>query len=273
MINLIGGALHQWDIDRQMKILRKDIVGMIFDNNHCGNPIAVTVEDGLVTIPNELLQQNITISVYGITSENKIVYSCQLSVNSRQKPNNYSEPIGGTSWNDITDKPFGEEIAMETLLPETGLTGYDDISALTGVAFHFDKKYVVTFNGVRYECTPYKNIDGNWSIGDSRRKTYWDDNGDEQPDMSHPEDMPFNIEGLDPDSNRRSWWLIFGEWKSGEVATVKIEAEGGVEYRPLDENYIPNNIPKIRNAKVGQVLVVKSVDENGVPAAWECVDR
>lgn len=41
---------------------------------------------------------------------------------------------------------------------------------------------------------------------------------------------------------------------------------------PLDEKYIPTNIPKIQSAEVGQTIVVKEVDENGKPIEWECVD-
>jgi hypothetical protein len=37
----------------------------------------------------------------------------------------------------------------------------------------------------------------------------------------------------------------------------------------LDEKFIPNAIPKIETAEVGQAIVVKSVDENGKPIEWE----
>ena len=40
----------------------------------------------------------------------------------------------------------------------------------------------------------------------------------------------------------------------------------------LDEKYIPNNIPKLSTASIGQTIVVKSVDENGKPTEWEAVE-
>lgn len=41
---------------------------------------------------------------------------------------------------------------------------------------------------------------------------------------------------------------------------------------PLDEKYIPNSIPKVQTATVGQTVVVKAVDENGKPTEWETAD-
>lgn len=42
--------------------------------------------------------------------------------------------------------------------------------------------------------------------------------------------------------------------------------------KPLDEIYIPNSIPKVQTATVGQTVVVKAVDENGKPTEWEASD-
>jgi hypothetical protein len=38
---------------------------------------------------------------------------------------------------------------------------------------------------------------------------------------------------------------------------------------PLDEKYIPNSIPKVQTATVGQPVTVKAVDANGKPTEWE----
>lgn len=43
--------------------------------------------------------------------------------------------------------------------------------------------------------------------------------------------------------------------------------------KTLNEQYIPNNIPKITTATVGQILEVESVDENGKPTKWKAVDK
>lgn len=37
----------------------------------------------------------------------------------------------------------------------------------------------------------------------------------------------------------------------------------------LDEMYIPNTVPRLESAKVGQSVVVSAVDENGKPTAWK----
>lgn len=39
----------------------------------------------------------------------------------------------------------------------------------------------------------------------------------------------------------------------------------------LQERHIPNGIPKLLSAEAGQTIVVKAVDENGVPTEWEAV--
>jgi hypothetical protein len=45
-----------------------------------------------------------------------------------------------------------------------------------------------------------------------------------------------------------------------------------LEYIPLAESYIPNHVPKVKTAKVGQTIVVKEVNVSGVITEWEAVD-
>lgn len=42
--------------------------------------------------------------------------------------------------------------------------------------------------------------------------------------------------------------------------------------KQLDEEFIPNSIPRVSVAEIGQILSVKAVDENGKPIEWEAVD-
>ena len=44
------------------------------------------------------------------------------------------------------------------------------------------------------------------------------------------------------------------------------------DFKQLDEKFIPNNIPKIDSASVGQTIEIKEVDENGKPTKWQAVD-
>ena len=40
----------------------------------------------------------------------------------------------------------------------------------------------------------------------------------------------------------------------------------------LDTQYLPTTVPRTSTATVGQTIVVKTIDENGVPTEWEAVD-
>jgi hypothetical protein len=39
----------------------------------------------------------------------------------------------------------------------------------------------------------------------------------------------------------------------------------------INERFIPNTIPRVSRAKVGQMVLVKAVDDDGIPTEWECV--
>ena len=41
------------------------------------------------------------------------------------------------------------------------------------------------------------------------------------------------------------------------------------EIHKLDAKFIPDSIPNVQSAEIGQTLIVKSVDENGKPTEWE----
>ena len=44
-------------------------------------------------------------------------------------------------------------------------------------------------------------------------------------------------------------------------------------YTPLDENYIPMTVPRVASASAGDILRVKTVDENSVPTGWEVTEQ
>lgn len=69
---------------------------------------------------------------------------------------NSGGPMGSVSWNDLTDKPFGE-VHRLTILPETTLEAIDDgegftLFALSTLTLVSGAKYVVNYNGVEYMC-------------------------------------------------------------------------------------------------------------------------
>lgn len=110
MIHVIGGTLHQWDVDRKIEVLNKNIAKLAFSNNqYCGCE-RYDVVNGMVAIPNKFLESHHDICVYGINKDGREIYSCELSINSKMKPDSYyhndgeagqfavSDGKGGISW-------------------------------------------------------------------------------------------------------------------------------------------------------------------------------
>lgn len=65
-------------------------------------------------------------------------------------------------------------------------------------------------------------------------------------------------------------------WKNNDRAEVTVlyrAAYSKVQYKTLDEDYIPMTVPRTLSASAGDILRVKSVDENGKPTEWEAVDK
>lgn len=61
-------------------------------------------------------------------------------------------------------------------------------------------------------------------------------------------------------------------WKNGSRAKVQVlyrAAYSKVQYKTIDENYIPTTIPRTLSASAGDILRVKSVDDHGRPTEWE----
>jgi hypothetical protein len=68
------------------------------------------------------------------------------------------------SWNELTDKPFGDELVE--LVPETEVIGEDDGSGVYGLMIDAtafsgqEAKLFVTFDGVKYTCNDVSSIVG-----------------------------------------------------------------------------------------------------------------
>ena len=66
-------------------------------------------------------------------------------------------------------------------------------------------------------------------------------------------------------------WFAIGEdlekWAEGSIYLTK-----PLYFETIDEEYLPSTTPKVEKASVGQVVVIKSVDKNGKPTAWEAID-
>ena len=60
-----------------------------------------------------------------------------------------------TSWNDLTDKPFGENVELEEFIPETSVTfstgGYSEgNNEFESYSFEEDQEYMIVFDGKEY---------------------------------------------------------------------------------------------------------------------------
>lgn len=62
---------------------------------------------------------------------------------------------GASVWEDIKNKPFGEEEILVTIVPETTIENAEKYSydVFSGADLIFGETYIVTWDGVEYECT------------------------------------------------------------------------------------------------------------------------
>ena len=157
MINVIGGTLYQWGIDRQIEVLNPEIKTVAFANNHHCNCDRIEVVDGIVTIPNKFFQSYQDIKVYGIDAEGNEIYSRILSVNPKLKPSDYSVEIegGGCDWNAMQNKPFGEETKdVEVVMFQSDSYPLSTQSAkLDWTGIERGDSLIVELNGDTYSAT------------------------------------------------------------------------------------------------------------------------
>jgi hypothetical protein len=184
------------------------------------------------------------------------------------------------------DKPFGEVPLIEVRESEstyaltqhepTGVYYLTVASVNNGDPYELlnDDRTHLRFNGVTYPLV-YVHIGGsgsvafgycgNASIIDSKA---FPDTGEPFAILSgawffspYPEIYDFMAEVQFPiivtrENYPRVAWETWGE---------------NVAY-PIDSKFMPNEVPVIQSAQVGQAIVVKSVDENGKPSSWEAKD-
>lgn len=98
-VEIIGDFLYRWDTGRKLKIsssFEYFISEVHFSNSSLTNTLSVATyeQDGILmaNIPNILLQENSTITVYLVTvseNETRTVYKSSFSIQDRPKPNDY----------------------------------------------------------------------------------------------------------------------------------------------------------------------------------------
>lgn len=151
---------------------------------------------------------------------------------------------GGEVWSE-------RELAFSSkqkLLPYSGLR------VLVGIA------YDVHWNGVVYPCVAYEQDEelflGNRDLLVGAEGTLI------------PSEAPFCFSGYGETIN-----MVTKETSATATVTVKIEMHTEYVYNKLPKEYLPDDIGGSVNvtAQPGQTIVVKEVDENGKPTAWESV--
>lgn len=202
--------------------------------------------------------ENIDLSAYETKEESQVKYDTLVE----SKANKEHTHV----WDDLEDKPFGEEVATEVLLDERTLNEEHEIlDELQGVMHSWNDKNIllVTVDGVQYECEQYVNSDGTISWGDSRIVFISDGN----PDMSNPIDVPFLINSyydIDFGSGFMEevirWDILFNSSLENKEHIIKIEKIVGEKVKTLDEKYISENIA--RTQYVDENFARKSDIEN-----------
>ena len=67
-----------------------------------------------------------------------------------------------------------------------------------------------------------------------------------------------------------TWFIISEDLEENAKGSIYLTKP--LYFETIDEEYFPSTTPKIEKASVGQVVVIKSVDKNGKPTAWEAID-
>ena len=194
-----------------------------------------------------------TISIYEIESTKSV-----KQLDEKYIPKSISRVDHVHSWNDLNDKPFGEEAVTEVVLAETDQSFYNEIERTADPIMPYQKinsgyKYIITVDGVSYLCTAYRYLDAqNWEcicLGDSRLYGNYDFEGNLIIDDSHSEDVPFHVAyAISDDGAAGLTWFhefYFG-YPDAETHTIKIEKLTDETYiKVLDEKYIPDTISRV----------------------------
>lgn len=186
---------------------------------------------------------------------------------------------GVTSWNDLTDKPFweeppafdiqwdgdmtdrealdltsvGAEGAYLVKVSDKVLTAEDLVGAtvtMTVIATDETHSMVVTDSDFETNSFP-----GTLLVADSAMA------------IVHTAEELCAAFGLSDGAITNGTYFVCAP---GVLHTSALTAASKIV--PIDEKFIPSNVPHIQSATVGQFLTVKAVDENGKPTEWGASD-
>ena len=161
---------------------------------------------------------------------------------------------GVTSWNDLKDKPFGEERTEQVIVG-------GELEPMEGDWYRFrlqDKAAVAGYLGMQLALT----------INDTRYDAIFND---DESASDYVCTIP-DVARVDANQFGGAWiWTVY----TMEAGTVSV-AVVNETIKTIDPKYIPSGIGGGANidvvATIGQMIVVKAVDENGKPTEWEAID-
>ena len=183
---------------------------------------------------------------------------------------NVPEGFSG-SWNDLTDKPFGE--GYTEVMPEQEFTFEPTVNGVYAtMLLNFDsieggKTYIVRYDGTEYTSISLDATDDGIPgiiLGNAYLAGL--------PDAEDTGE-PFAIAYINTSDTFAKSMIVSD---TGSTHTVGIFLD---DVKCLDEKYIPDTIARTADvilapatASIGQTIVVKAVDETGKPTEWEAVD-
>lgn len=145
---------------------------------------------------------------------------------------------GVSSWNDLTDKPFGEENGLVDILPITQYNNFafDSTYGVYGTAEQVQymltvgETYRVFWDGVEYECTAQDAsvlMDGTVAIGNLYNFGLSGNN------------EPFVIAYIS--ANNLASYFSLTDTSAGVPHTIRI-AQDGIVVKPIDTRYLPEHL-------------------------------
>ena len=180
------------------------------------------------------------------------------SVDENGKPTEWECVDNAPDWDTLTNKPFYSYNGYKTIIPEQTLI-IETSEALNTNGFNealtIGKTYHITLNGVNYDCV-VRDFRGDSFIGNGQMI-----GGDGEPSNGEPFSCISYNTGI--------MWLTVAE--PGEY-TFSL-SEPVTMYKTLDNEFLSSEVAICNKAQEGQFICVKSVDENGKPIEWECVDN
>lgn len=153
--------------------------------------------------------------------------------------NEQPRPQGGaSSWNDLTDKPFGEivEILPETTVEIDPEMGMGIIPA--EFTLEVGKEYTITYNGVAYVVSNGLAVEGDFAIGNLGAME------ETAPMTEEPFCLAYSPLDEDDSGNPIYGWAV-AALDGSESVTLSITA-----MKTLDDKYLSNNIPFVASIQV-----------------------